>query len=119
MKRKICRIDWKIPEAKTMMQSSSADDCVCVYNIEILNLFDPELQLNNTKPVIKINLKDLLADLKKFKVQTILVLENNNKDDQKSIRKLFHSLLMIQTLIKHFDQCTKALQGNKHVVNEY
>ena len=42
------------------------------YNIEILNLFDPELQLINTKTVIKSKLKELLSDLKKFKVQTIL-----------------------------------------------
>ena len=30
------------------------------YNIEILNLFDPELQLINTKPVIKNKLRELL-----------------------------------------------------------
>ena len=34
------------------MQSHSSDDCVHRYNIEILNLFDPELQLINTEPMI-------------------------------------------------------------------
>ena len=29
------------------------------YNIEILNLFDPELQLINAKPMIKRKLKEL------------------------------------------------------------
>ena len=43
------------------------------YNVEILNLFDPELQLINTKPVIKNKLKELFSELKKFKVQPILV----------------------------------------------
>ena len=32
--------------------SNSSDNCVHHYNVEILNLFDPELQLINTKPVI-------------------------------------------------------------------
>ena len=40
-----------------MMQSSSSDNCVRFYSIEILNLFNPELQLINTKPVIKNKLK--------------------------------------------------------------
>ena len=49
-------------------------------NVEILNLFDPELKLINTKPVIKNKVKKLLSELKKLKVQTILVLEyKNNK----------------------------------------
>ena len=39
------------------------------YNIEILNLFDQELQLINTKLMIKNKLKELLSELKKFKVR--------------------------------------------------
>ena len=57
------------------MQSNPSDNCVYRYNIEILNLFDPELQMINTKPMIKNKFKELLSQLKKFKVQTILVLE--------------------------------------------
>ena len=33
---------------------------------EILNIFDPELQLANTEPVIKNKSKELLKELKKF-----------------------------------------------------
>ena len=51
-----------------IMQSNSSDKYVHHYNIEILNLFDPELQLINTKPMIKNKLKKLLSELKKFKV---------------------------------------------------
>ena len=40
------------------MQSDSSDNCVHRYNIEILNLFDPELKLINTKPMIKNKLKN-------------------------------------------------------------
>ena len=57
------------------MQSNPSDNCVYRYNIEILNLFDPELQMINTKPMIKNKFKELLSELTKFKVQTILVLE--------------------------------------------
>ena len=58
--------------AEKYVQSNSSDNCLHHYNVEILNLFHPELQLINTKTVIKNNLKELLSDLKKFKVQTIL-----------------------------------------------
>ena len=51
------------------------NDAKSLYIFLILNLFDPELQLINTKPVIKKKLKELLGELKKFKVQTILVLD--------------------------------------------
>ena len=58
-----------------MMQSSSSDNCIYHYNIEIFNLFDSELQLINTKPIIKNKLKELLSELKKFKVQSMLFLK--------------------------------------------
>ena len=45
-----------------MMKLSSSDDCVHDYNFKILNLFDPELQLRNTKPVIQNKLEDLLGE---------------------------------------------------------
>ena len=38
-----------------------------LYIFLILNLFDPELQLINTKPVIKSKLKELLSELKSLK----------------------------------------------------
>ena len=36
-----------------MMQTNSSDNCVHHYNIEISNLFDPELQMINTNQMIK------------------------------------------------------------------
>ena len=35
-----------------IMQSSFSDNCLCYYNIKVLNLFDTELQLINTNPII-------------------------------------------------------------------
>ena len=55
------------------MQSSSSDNCMHRYNIMVLNLFDPELILISTKPIIKNILKELLSKLKKFEVLAILV----------------------------------------------
>ena len=58
------------------VQSNTSDNCVRCYNVEILNLFDPELQLiSSAKPAIKKKLKELLSELKKFKVHTVLVLD--------------------------------------------
>ena len=44
-------------EVEQNVQLNSSDNCIHHYNVEILNLFDQELQLINTKPVInkKIN----------------------------------------------------------------
>ena len=68
------------------MQSNSSDKYVYRYNIKISNLFDPRLQLINTKPMIKNKLKELLSELKKFKVQTTLILEYKKRN-----YKIFHS----------------------------
>ena len=54
-----------------MIQSSYSDNCISHFDIKILNLFDPELQLNNTKPMIRNKLKELLSELKKFKAETV------------------------------------------------
>ena len=51
-----------------IIQSNSSHNCVHRYNVEILNIFDPELQLIHTKPMIKSKLKELLSELKTFKV---------------------------------------------------
>ena len=80
------------------MQSSSFDNCIHCYSLEILNLFDPELQLINTKPVIKNKLKELLNELKKVKVQTILVVDYKKRNH----RKIFHS-------------CTKLIASNSDI----
>ena len=69
------------------MQSNSFDNIIDHYNVKILNIFDPELQMINTKPLIKSKFKELLSGLKKFKVRTILVLDYKKRND----RKIFHS----------------------------
>ena len=70
-----------------IMQSNSFNNCIHRYNVEILNIFDPELQLISIKKMIKNKFKKLLSKLKKFKVQTILVLDCKERND----RIIFHS----------------------------
>ena len=50
------------------MQSNSSNNYIHRFNVEIWNIFDPELQLINTKPIIKSKLNELLSELKKFQV---------------------------------------------------
>ena len=72
---------------KNYVQSNSSNNYVHHYYVEILNLFDPELQLINTKPMIKNKLKELLNELKRSKVQTMLVFDFKKRNDC----KIFHS----------------------------
>ena len=51
------------------------------YNFEILNSFNPELQLKNTELAIKNKLKKLLNESRGFKfvITLVLKLKKNNK----------------------------------------
>ena len=66
--------------------SNSSDNCIHHYSIKISNTFDPELQMINAKPEFKNKLKGLLTELKKFKVQIVLVLDYKKKKDS----QIFH-----------------------------
>ena len=65
----------EVEEYVKKSQSNSSDYCVHYYNIEFLNIFDLELRMTKNKPINKNKLKELLSELKKFKVQAILALE--------------------------------------------
>ena len=88
------------------MQSRSSDNCAHCYNIETLNLFDPELQLINTKPMIKRKLKELSSGLKKPRVQAIFS-EYKKRNDGKilhSSAKLIASESDIAEAFKYMHQ---------------
>ena len=53
-------------EVTKYAQSNCFNNCINRYNVKMLNIFDPELKLSNTKPMIKRKLKELLSK-KKFK----------------------------------------------------
>ena len=81
----------EVEQYAKMMQSNSSDNCVHCSNVKILNLFYPELQLSNTKPMIKNKLRELLSELKNFKAQTILILGFKKRNG----RKIFHSSIKL------------------------
>ena len=70
-----------------------------------MNLFDPELQLINTKPLIKNKLKELLSELIRFKVHTILVLDYKKK----TILKIFHSSAKLIASDSGIDEAFKSM----------
>ena len=85
-----------------MMQSSSSDNCKCHFNVKILNLFDPELQLINTKPIIK--------EKKEYKVKLIfllilIVLEYKKKNDH----KIFHLSAKLIASNSDNDEASKSM----------
>ena len=88
-----------------IMQSDSSDNCIHGYNIEILNIFDPELQLINTKSMIKNKLKKSLSDSKKFKVQTILFLDYKKRNNC----KFFHSSTKLNVSDSDIDEAFKSM----------
>ena len=87
------------------VESNSFDNCIHHYNLKILNLFDRELQLINTKPVIKNRLKELLSGLKRFKVQTILVLDYKKRNDL----KIFNSSVELIANNSDIDEAFKSM----------
>ena len=87
-----------------MMESNSSNNCIYYYNVEILYVFDPELQLINTKPMIKYKLKKFLSELKKFKIETTLVLEHKRRNDLKTFHASFK-------LIANYSDTDKAFKS--------
>ena len=67
------------------------------------------MQLINAKPIMKNKLKGLSSALKKFKVQSILVLEYQKRNDD----KIFHSSTKLTADDSDIDEalnpCIKAL----------
>ena len=58
------------------------------------------MQLIDTKPITK--LKELLSELKKFKVQSILVLEHRKRNDHKT----FHSSVKLTASDSDIDEAS-------------
>ena len=70
------------------------------YNIEILNFFNPELQLKDTESAIKNKLIDLLSELRGFKFLTTLVLELKKiESDDETKYSIFYSNSKAETII--------------------
>ena len=81
--RKVAKSLYFFLTAPDEVQSNSSDNYIHHYDVKILNHFDPELQSINTNPVIK-------KKFKKFKVQTLLVLDYKKKMIVKSFIRVLN-----------------------------
>ena len=81
-----------------------------------MNIFDPELQLINTKVMIKNKLKELLIELKKLKVQTILVLDYKKRYDHKKIS--YHPNAKLIASDSDIDEVFKSMHQSIMAKNE-
>ena len=70
-----------------------------------MSLFDPELQVINTKPMIKNKLKEFLSKLKKSKIQAILPLEHKKRNDGKN----FHLSVKLIARDSDVDKAIKSM----------
>ena len=93
--RKVAKSLYLFLATPDEVHSNFSDNYIRHYDVKILNLLNPELQLTNTKLVIKSKLEGLLNDLKKFKVQTILVLDYKKRDDNQIFHSCTKKLLVI------------------------
>ena len=74
------------------------------YNVEILNSFNPELQLKVTESAIKSNLIKMLAQLKGFKFKATLVLMFKKiESDDKTKYGNFYSSFKAEIIINDSD----------------
>ena len=87
------------------MEANSSDNCIYRDNVEVLNIFDLELQLINTKPMIKNKLKELINALKKFEIQKILVLDYKKRN----YCKIFHSSVKLIASDSAIDEVIKSM----------
>ena len=92
-------------EVEKYVHISFSDNCIFHYNVQILNIFDLELQLISTKLMIKNNLKEMIDKTKNFKVKTKLVLEYKTRND----RKIFHSSAKLTDSDSDIDEEFKSL----------
>ena len=81
-----------------------------------MNIFDPELQLINTKPIIINKLKDLLGELEDFKIQTVLSGEFKKIVDHKPMQKLFYLITKLTANDSDIDKAFGLL--NQSVVTK-
>ena len=95
-------------EVEKYVQSSSSNNCIHRCDVQILNILDPELQLINTKSMIENKLKELQSELKRFEVQTILVLDYNKRNG----RNIFYLCTKLIASDSDIDEVFKSMHQN-------
>ena len=92
-------------EIEKYVQWNPCNNCIRRCNVDILNIFGQELQLINTKPMIKNKLKEFLSKLKKLKIHAILVLDYKKRYDC----NIFHSSTKLIASDSGIDESFKSM----------
>ena len=95
-------------EVERYVETNYSDNSVYQCNVKILSLFDQELQLINTNPLIKNKIKELLNEMKKFKVQAILFLDYKKRNDH----KILYSNANLIASDSDIDEAFKSMHQN-------
>ena len=103
-------------QVEKYVQSYSSDNCTQFYNVEILSLFDPELQLKNVEYTIKNKLKELLSKFKKLKVQKVLVLSYKKSNDCKTFHSSSNLIVSYSDIDKAFISMHQSIATKKNMV---
>ena len=103
--RKVAKSLYTSIKTPDGVQSNSSDNCIPLYNVKVLNLFDLELQLKDTEYAIKTKIKELLENFKKIKVQTVIVLGYKKRNDC----KIFHSCTKLTAIHSDIDEAFKSM----------
>ena len=101
-------------QVEKYVQSYSSDNCTQFYNVEILSLFDPELQLKNVEYTIKNKLKELLSKFKKLKVQKVLVLSYKKSNDCKTFHSSSNLIVSYSDIEKAFISMHQSIATKKY-----
>ena len=73
------------------------------YNVDILNSFNPELQLKGTESAIKNKLKKSLTELRRFKFATLVLLLKKIKSNNKTKYDTFYSNSKAEIIVNESD----------------
>ena len=95
-------------EVERYVETNYSDNSVYQCNVKILSPFDQELQLINTNPLIKNKIKELLNEMKKFKVQAILFLDYKKRNDH----KILYSNANLIASDSDIDEAFKSMHQN-------
>ena len=97
-----------------IIQLNPSDKYVHRYNIEVFSIFEPELQLINTKPMIRRTVNWV------EKVQTIVVLAEHKEIND---RKFFHSTTKLiasdSDIDKAFKSMRQSIMTKKYTTEDY
>ena len=98
------KVFWTKQNVKITTRADAFNGYASCCNVDILNSFNPELKLKDTKSTIENKLKDSLTKLRQFKFATTLVLVLKKIESESATKyDLFYWHLKAETVINESD----------------